>query len=406
MDRKESVAIVTDRTIPRIAIVIGQLTHGGAERQCLELAKGLRDAGVFDLVVFCTSHHTEPYGELLTKAGIKWSAAPDGCLRGIGKLWWLVRNVRRSRCRLLFGMLHTGNVYAGLAALILRIPFVASIRSATREVLAVRLPSAFACQRAAAVVANSASSSRALQADLGVRHPRVAIIANSVRRVERSPRGREGIRRQLGIPLDALVVGTMGNLKAEKRASFFLAVCKYAHDTWRRISLNHALPHFIWLGDGPERHAVDTALAKLPDDPRSHVHFPGASLDVDSYLAVFDVFVLTSAYEGMPNALLEAMSAGLPCVATNVPGTYDVLNAAPDIGILADPGNPGRFAESLVALLSDSERMRIIGENARKHVREHHSLEEMSRRYCDVFRSVLEKDHNRSKPERRTLASL
>jgi glycosyltransferase involved in cell wall biosynthesis len=111
---------------------------------------------------------------------------------------------------------------------------------------------------------------------------------------------------------------------------------------------------------------------------------------------------LTSAYEGMPNALLEAMSAGLPSVATDVPGTRDVLNAAPDIGILADPEHPGRFAESLVALLLDPRRMRVIGENAREYVREHHSLEEMTRRYCEVFRAVLEKDRSGSKPERRT----
>jgi len=267
---------------------------------------------------------------------------------------------------------------------------VASIRSATRQRFPVRLASSFACRRAVTVVANSASSNASLEADMEVRHTHVAIIPNFVRRIERSSGSRDEIRRQLGIPADALVVGTIGNLKAEKRASFFLAVCNRLHALWRLRSVSTAFPHFIWLGEGTERAAVTTTLAQLPADLRDHIHFPGASMDVDGYLSAFDAFVLTSAYEGMPNALLETMAAGLPCVATDVPGTCDVLNAAADIGILADAQDPGKFAEQLVRLLADPARMRMIGENARNHVLEHHSLDQMIAAYSAVFREALE----------------
>ena len=371
--------------------MIGQLSHGGAERQCLELAKGLRDGGVFTPIVFCTSAHTEPYGDLLTKCGIEWYLAPKNCRRGISKLWWLIRYVRRHNCRSIYGVLHSGNAYGGFAARLLRIPFVASIRSATRQRFPVRLASSLACRRAVTVVANSASANASLEADMGVRHTHVAIIPNSVRQIERSSESRDEIRLQVGIPADALVVGTIGNLKAEKRANFFLAVCDRLHALWQQPSVSTAFPHFIWLGEGTGRAAVTTALAQRPADLRDHIHFPGASMDVDGYLSAFDAFVLTSAYEGMPNALLEAMAAGLPCVATDVPGTCDVLNAAADIGILADAQDPDKFAEQLIALLADLNRMRLLGDNGRNHVREHHSMDQMIKAYTVVFLEALER---------------
>jgi glycosyltransferase involved in cell wall biosynthesis len=377
---------------PIVGIVIGQLTHGGAERQCFELAKGMCRNGILDPVVFCTSQETEPYGALLTALGIEWVAAPSGRRRGIDKLLWLLRAVSKSHCGLLYGMLHTGNVYAGFAALLLRLPFVASIRLASKPALPVRLTSAFACRRAAVVASNSPSAARSLENDIGVRHhPRVVVIPNCVRAITTSPVARAKIRRKLEIPADAFVVGTMANLKAQKRPSFFLAVCEHVHDAWQQRSATPALPHFIWLGDGVERIEVAAALALMSNDLRSHIHFPGAFLDADAYLSAFDAFVLTSAYEGMPNALLEAMAAGLPCVATDVQGTCDVLNAAPDLGILADAQDPGKFAEQLIALLADRERMRVLGDNARSHVREHHSMDQMIKAYTAVFLEALER---------------
>ena len=373
----------------RVGIVIGQLTHGGAERQCLELARGLRSGGDFEPVVFCTSQATEPYGRLLTECGIEWFAAPAGRRRGFGKLRWLTRSVRNSRCSLLYGMLHTGNVYAGFAARLLRMPFVASIRLAAKPPALFRLASAVAGRTAVAVVANSPSAGRFLETDLRIRHSWVVVIPNAVREVETNLRARAETRRQLGIPSDAVVVGTVANLKAQKRAGFFIDACGHVLDRWPQVRPNHPCPHFVWLGDGPERQAVDRGLGRIPDGLRARIHFPGASLKIDGYLSAFDLFVLTSAYEGMPNALLEAMSAGLPCVATDVPGTCDVLNAANGIGVLAEANDPRRFAEALLEMLRDFERMKTMGKQARQYVRKHHSLEEMTRQYCSLFREAL-----------------
>jgi len=378
----------------RVGIVIGQLTHGGAERQCLELAAGLRHERRFDPVVFCTSPDTAPYGELLTASNVEWRAAPVGCRRGLGKARWLTQAVRTAHCSLLYGLLHTGNVYAGLAARRLRIPFVASMRLAGKPPLSSLLPAMTACRCAATVIANSPSAAGSLRSDLHVHHDRVIVIPNAVRAIRTTECARLQTRRKWRIPPHALVVGTVANLKEQKRAGFFIEASARTLQEWPQGP--HAAPHFVWIGEGPDRLEVTPALGNLADSVRTHIHFPGASLDVDACLSAFDVFVLTSAFEGMPNALLEAMSAGLPCVATDVPGTRDVLQAGSGTGILADADSLDAFAETLADLLNDSDRMRIMGEKAHRYILAHHSLEKMTRAYSDVFQSALRK------PERKT----
>jgi glycosyltransferase involved in cell wall biosynthesis len=219
---------------------------------------------------------------------------------------------------------------------------------------------------------------------LGVWHERVYVIPNAITLADPTQNARRELRQQWSLPEDAWVIGTIANLKPEKRVEFFLRVAISL------LNLDSTNFHFIWIGEGPERLKAESILKALPH-LATRIHFPGARLDIANCLAAFDAFVLTSAYEGLPNALLEAMAAGLPCVATDVPGTRDVLEAAPDleIGLLADANDPARFADTLLELLQDRGRMQQLGQHARQHVRERYGEEAMVNRFCEVFSSVL-----------------
>jgi len=186
------------------------------------------------------------------------------------------------------------------------------------------------------------------------------------------------------------VVGTVANLKQQKRPLFFMDACRHADALWQsQFPDRSGGLHFVWVGEGVERKRVMAAISGLPPGLGSRIHFPGASTDVPRCLSAFDVFVLTSAYEGMPNALLEALSAELPCVATNVPGTCDVLTADGDVGILADPGDPAGFARAVFGLLCDTGRMETVGRNAQQDVRAVYSIERMVSSYAALFTRVL-----------------
>jgi glycosyltransferase involved in cell wall biosynthesis len=237
------------------------------------------------------------------------------------------------------------------------------------------------------VTANSTSSLSSLREHLGVAHNRVTVIENGVERTGRLEPGRSIARRNLGLPADDLVFCTLASLRAEKRPLFFVDVFRH----YRELSTSKA--YFIWQGSGPEGPAVEMACAQLPTKDRGYLRFLPGSSNTQEILACSDVFLLTSEYEGMPNALLEAMAAGLPCVVTDVAGTRDVFSA-PDgsaLGIceVVPPNDPRVFAEALAELARNSGRMRTIGQKAMEHVQRRFAVETMVERHIEVFKQVL-----------------
>jgi glycosyltransferase involved in cell wall biosynthesis len=373
-----------------IAIVIGQLSYGGAERQCVELATGLAETGMFRPIVFCTSRNVEPNSALLTAAGIEW-LSPDEKIRvGFGKLLWLIRSLKKRGCRLVYGMLNIGNVYGGFAARISNISFVASIRTSCREPMMIRIPANMACRWAEVIIANSSSAAQSVLKESKFRRSDVQVINNAVRPIDIDPDQGRKIRHGLKIPLDAIVIGTVANLKPEKRVEFFLGACVQMDRIWMQACDHASHPlHYVWVGEGKTRRLAETIKAAIPFGLASRIHFPGESAEVAAFLAAFNIFVLTSSHEGMPNALLEAMSAGLPCVATDVAGTRDVLDKDGRVGLLANPMDSAAFAEAVINMAGDPIRMKEIGSRARRYVREKYSVSRMISEYSSSFQNVL-----------------
>ena len=118
---------------PCIGLIIGQLSHGGAEHQATILAKALAKQGDYRPVVFCMSDATEPYGSILSAAGVEWHSPPARTRSRLWRLLWLIRQIAGSRCSLVYGVLNTGNIYGGVAALMCGLPFVGSIRNADTQ---------------------------------------------------------------------------------------------------------------------------------------------------------------------------------------------------------------------------------------------------------------------------------
>jgi glycosyltransferase involved in cell wall biosynthesis len=137
----------------------------------------------------------------------------------------------------------------------------------------------------------------------------------------------------------------------------------------------------LLVGDGPERPALTRLSAEL--GLGDLVRLLGSRRDVPRLLPAFDIFVQSSLSEALPNALLEAMGAGLPVVATAVGGPQDVVR--PDVGLLVPPRDPGAMAEALAALIQDSGQRRCLGAAARALAAERYSLEAMLTAYADLY---------------------
>jgi glycosyltransferase involved in cell wall biosynthesis len=135
------------------------------------------------------------------------------------------------------------------------------------------------------------------------------------------------------------------------------------------------------VGDGEERAALQARVATLKLNDR--VIFYGSSRDVPHFFSLADAFVMSSVSEGLPMALLEAMSAGLPCVATAVGGIPDVINA--QNGILVQPRDSDALAEAMIRIATTPQLRRDMGTRARTTVTSRFSVDAMVDQYLHCF---------------------
>jgi len=160
----------------------------------------------------------------------------------------------------------------------------------------------------------------------------------------------EAARRVLGLPLDEPVIGTVGNFTAKKdQATLVRALARIPG------------ARLVLVGTGPRERDLRNLVADQGLADR--VTFVGSRDDVAALLPAFDVFALSSRFEGLPIALLEAMAAGRACVATPVGGVPEVVTDGVD-GVLVPPGDADAFAAALAGLLADPDRRAALGEKA------------------------------------------
>jgi glycosyltransferase involved in cell wall biosynthesis len=169
----------------------------------------------------------------------------------------------------------------------------------------------------------------------------------------------------------------LGRLSAEKNVEALLeAAGKLVARTPLRLRI---------VGDGPRRAALAARAAALRIPVDFHAFVDHAR--VPGLLAAADAFVLPSFTEGHPKALLEAMSAGIPCVASDIPGTRAVVTEG-ETALLFDPHDAHALADRLEQVLGDADLARALGANARAAARARFDLGTLVQREIEILRAV------------------
>ncbi|MCP4424406.1 MAG: glycosyltransferase family 4 protein [Chloroflexi bacterium] len=163
------------------------------------------------------------------------------------------------------------------------------------------------------------------------------------------------VRQQLGIPAEALVVGSVTRLSPQKAPLDLVASLSHIHREWPNA-------WFVIVGDGPLRPDVEAKLAQAGIADR--VILTGLRRDVPELMAAFDVFVLSSLWEGLPRVLPQAMATGLPIVTTRADGSAEAVTDG-ETGFLVERGQPKALTEKVLILLADEELRKKMGENGR-----------------------------------------
>jgi glycosyltransferase involved in cell wall biosynthesis len=167
---------------------------------------------------------------------------------------------------------------------------------------------------------------------------------------------RERARRRLALDASDVVVGTVANFTEKKDHATLLHATAALVPTHPRLRL-------VLVGTGPLQGQLEALAREL--GVANRVVFTGIRDDVLEILPAFDAFVLSSRYEGLPIALLEAMASGVPCVSTNVGGIPEVITDGVD-GRLVPAGSPEALAEATAWMLAGTARRERFGTAARE----------------------------------------
>jgi len=366
----------------RLLYVAGNFVTGGAERHLLEMWRRI-DRTRFDVRIAVLKREgaftplVEATGLPIHDLGVGRRLYDLTGLRGLLRLVSLVRELRPD---VIHGYLFGPNLFAALAGRLCGVPVVCV---AKRNVDAFESPRQIAVQRLAHRLATHVTAvSREVAATsvaLGIPADRVTVIENGVDvsrfdgathrgAIEGLPDGEPG----------APIVGSVGCLAPRKDYGTLLAALA-------AIAPRRAFRCAI-AGDGPERPALEARAAELGLAGR--VAFLGERTDVDRLLPAFDVFTLSSREEGIPNALLEAMAAARPCVATRVGGNAEVLEDG-RTGWLVPARDPAALAAALEEALSRPDEAARRGSEARRAMVSERSIEAMVRRHEAFYRRAL-----------------
>ena len=364
----------------RVLYVVNNFVAGGAERHLLELWSRL-DRRRFAVEVACFRAEGQftrqvsalgwPVHDLGIGPRIYGPSGARGWLR-------LVQRVRALKPHVIHGYLLGPNLFAALVGRVCGVPVVVV---AKRNVDAFETPRQVAMQRLAHRLATHvvAVSRRVGESSvaLGVPAGRVTVIPNGVdvARFGRPGAAAAELELQPGVP----VVGSVGCLAPRKDYGTLLEALALLRE--RGLE-----PQLVLVGDGIERARLEEQARTLGIAGR--VRFLGERPDVERLLPLMDVFVLSSREEGIPNALLEAMAAGRPAVATAVGGTPEVLEDG-RTGWLVPPRDPRALADALAEALEARDEAARRGAAARRETIEHRSIDAMVRHHEAFYAAAL-----------------
>ena len=214
-------------------------------------------------------------------------------------------------------------------------------------------------RRVSGVIAVSDDVRTSILDRVGPLNNKIVVIANGVD-VDRygDSVDRDEVRAELGLDSNAFVMVMVAMFKEQKGHVYLIEAAA-------EVLPLHPEARILLIGDGELRPDMERRVraAHIADA----VRFLGSRRDVARILAASDLFVLPSLWEGLPMALLEAMASGLPCVATTVSGTKQVI--VPDVtGLLVPPGNTPALRDAMLTMLTAPEGTRLMGAAGRRRV--------------------------------------
>jgi glycosyltransferase involved in cell wall biosynthesis len=231
------------------------------------------------------------------------------------------------------------------------------------------------------VIAVSKEVEDSIHKNIGSRTP-VEVIVNGVDplKFSRDKRDRVAMRNKLGISDDVKIIGIVAVFRTQKRLDLWI-------ETAAEILKKFRNAQFVIVGEGPCRPIIEQKIKEL--GLGKFIHLPGLQPDTRPFYAAFDLFLMTSEFEGLPVALLEAMAMSCPIVATRAGGISEVVRHETDGLLFPVYTTSVDLALGCVSLLSDDSRASRFSTNARARILEGYTMAMMARRMESFYETIL-----------------
>jgi GalNAc-alpha-(1->4)-GalNAc-alpha-(1->3)-diNAcBac-PP-undecaprenol alpha-1,4-N-acetyl-D-galactosaminyltransferase len=352
----------------KICIVVASLGYGGAERVAATMASHWATHGVRPTLVTMSGDAPDRYP---LHAEVARTRLPrlGRSLRVITAVRLLRKAIARAKPDAVLAFVEETNVLVLLATIGMSVPVIVATRTDPTRYVPIatfRGLRRMLYPRAAAVVAQTERAAAWFRKELRLR--RVHVIPNPVSSIRRERRSAQ-----------RSTVIAVGRLTAEKGHADLVAA-------FSRIADGNPSWDLVIVGEGPLRMTLGTQIERAGLAHR--VALPGSVDDVADRLAAADLFVLPSSFEGFPNALLEAMSAGLACISYDcASGPRELLRGGAD-GVLVPVGDVTQLAEAMDALMRDPSRRARLGEAA-SEVQTRYSIEKIMEMWDTLIAQTL-----------------
>jgi glycosyltransferase involved in cell wall biosynthesis len=192
------------------------------------------------------------------------------------------------------------------------------------------------------------------------------------------------VKMDLGFNKNSIIISTVASLDTQKGH-------KYLIDAASVIVSRYPDINFCFIGDGPLKDELQTQVRSL--NLSKNIHFLGNRTKIDEILGASDFFVLPSLWEGLSIALLEAMAAAKPIVATSVSGTQLVM-IPNKTGIIVKPRDSSQLANAIIKLISNPKLATNMGSSARKRVIDAFSAQEQAKNHMALYCRLIDKANN------------
>lgn len=358
----------------KVCYIIGQLSIGGTEKQLYELVKNI-DKKNFQPIIISLSHGGF-WSEEIKKLDIELIELKRKKSKEFKRLFHIVWLLHKIKPDIVHTFLFPANSYGRIASIVNRVPVIVSSERNLPElgkdkntymILIDKILSFFSD----AIICNSMVAADMLVRVHHFNKNKIFVIHNGININQSNISLKENHN---------FSIGTVCRLKHQKNLKLFIDMARQLLNKKNNLK-------FIIIGDGPLKSELENYAVKL--GLKECIFFLGEKKNVFDFLRKINVFVLTSLYEGLSNAIMEAMISGLPVVATDVGGNRELISNG-ETGFLCQPNNISDLVEKVMYIIDNPKKAEEMGRNGRVKIINEFSIDKMVKKTENIYLRLLE----------------